>query len=232
MSVRSTYPVLCSSVLPRDEGLDAPARKPLRSNLSIDIYGCGFCGRPVWRETGILIVGVTTALRDERILEEAIGDLRSNMIKIVCVPGLDDNYVWLAHETESGETTVVDPAVSDPILEAASGLGWHITQIWNTHWHPDHIGGNVGIKVATGALIAGPAAEQDKIASLDRMIAAAIRSRWVASSMRRAIPKATSYPFAGRAYPFCWRTLLPMGCVRRFEGEEIQMYDNMQRLAG
>ena len=37
--------------------------------------------------------------------------------------------------------------------------GWTITQVWNTHWHPDHTGGNVAIKEATGARISGPAAE-------------------------------------------------------------------------
>ena len=33
------------------------------------------------------------------------------MIEIVRIPVLSDNYVWLAHEPESGETMVVDPAV-------------------------------------------------------------------------------------------------------------------------
>ena len=37
--------------------------------------------------------------------------------------------------------------------------GWTITQVWNTHWHPDHTGGNLAIKEATGARVSGPAAE-------------------------------------------------------------------------
>ena len=32
-------------------------------------------------------------------------------------------------------------AVAGPVLDAARERGWKITQIWNTHWHPDHIGG-------------------------------------------------------------------------------------------
>ena len=37
--------------------------------------------------------------------------------------------------------------------------GWAITQVWNTHWHPDHTGGNLAVQEATGATISGPATE-------------------------------------------------------------------------
>ena len=78
-------------------------------------------------------------------------------LEVLCVPVLRDNYVWLAHDAGSGETAVIDPAVAGPVLEAAGTRGWRITQIWNTHWHPDHTGGNAEIKAATGCTITGPA---------------------------------------------------------------------------
>ena len=71
----------------------------------------------------------------------------------------------------SGETVVIDPAVAEPVLAAAEARGWRISQIWNTHWHPDHTGGNAAIKAATGCTITGPAAEAAKIPTLDRMVA-------------------------------------------------------------
>lgn len=80
------------------------------------------------------------------------------MLEILRIPVLNDNYVWLAHDPASGETAVVDPAVAGPVLKAADERGWRITQIWNTHWHPDHIGGNAEIKAATGCFVTGPAA--------------------------------------------------------------------------
>ena len=55
-----------------------------------------------------------------------------SMLEIVRVPVLSDNYVWLVHEAQSGETLVVDPAVAAPVLAAAAARGWTITQIWNT----------------------------------------------------------------------------------------------------
>ena len=53
----------------------------------------------------------------------------------------------------------VDPAQAEPVLAEAERRGWPITAIWNTHWHPDHTGGNAGIKAATGCTVIAPAAE-------------------------------------------------------------------------
>lgn len=73
------------------------------------------------------------------------------MIEVVRIPVLSDNYVWLMHDDASGETVVIDPAVADPVLAAAQARGWSIGQIWNTHWHGDHVGGNAAIKAAAEA---------------------------------------------------------------------------------
>ena len=90
--------------------------------------------------------------------------------EVVPVPALSDNYVWLLHDSESGETAVIDPAVDEPVLRAAEERGWQITQILNTHWHPDHVGGNPGVKQATGCTVTGPAAEAAKIPGIDRQV--------------------------------------------------------------
>src|ERR1700742_37746 len=96
-------------------------------------------------------------------------------LEIVRIPALSDNYIWLVHEPASSETMVVDPAVADPVLDEADKRGWRITQIWNTHWHPDHTGGNAAIKAAAreaggGCTITRPAAEAAKIPTLDRQV--------------------------------------------------------------
>ena len=79
------------------------------------------------------------------------------MLEVVQIPVLSDNYVYLAHDAASGETAVIDPAVAEPVLAEAAQRGWTITQILNTHWHPDHVGGNDTIVAATGAKVTGPA---------------------------------------------------------------------------
>ena len=79
---------------------------------------------------------------------------------IVPVPAFADNYLWLVHDEASGETAVVDPGDAAPVLAEAGRRGWTMDQVWNTHWHPDHTGGNLAVKEATGATLSGPAGER------------------------------------------------------------------------
>lgn len=158
------------------------------------------------------------------------------MLEIVRIPVLSDNYVWLVHEPVSGETMVVDPAVAQPVLEEAERRGWRITQIWNTHWHPDHTGGNAEIKAATGCTITGPAAEAERIPTLERLVSEGDR---VALGGVTAdvldVPAHTAghiaYHIADEALAFVGDTLFAMGCGRLFEGTAEQMFGNMRRLA-
>src|SRR3546814_15511328 len=93
-------------------------------------------------------------------------------LEIVRIPALSDNYIWLVHDPASDETMVVDPSVADPVLAEAKARGWRIGQIWNTHWHPDHTGGNAAIKAAPGCTVTGPAAEAARHPKLDWLLAA------------------------------------------------------------
>ena len=157
-------------------------------------------------------------------------------LEIVRIPVLSDNYVWLVHEPGSGETMVVDPAVAAPVLDAADARGWRITQIWNTHWHPDHTGGNAEIKAATGCAITGPAAEAARIPTLDRQVREGDRVRLGALEAEvLEMPAHTAghiaYRFASEHVIFVGDTLFAMGCGRLFEGTAEQMFANMRRLS-
>jgi hydroxyacylglutathione hydrolase len=158
------------------------------------------------------------------------------MLEIVRIPALNDNYVWLVHEPVSGETTVIDPAVADAVLVQAAVHGWTISQIWNTHWHPDHTGGNAAIKAATGAFVTAPAAEASRIPTMDRAVAegdvvtlGGVEARVI------EVPAHTAghiaYHLPDEQVIFVGDTLFAMGCGRLFEGTPAQMFANMKRLA-
>jgi hydroxyacylglutathione hydrolase len=158
------------------------------------------------------------------------------MLEIMRVPVLSDNYVWLVHDPDSDETLVIDPAVAEPVLEAAATRGWRIGQIWNTHWHGDHIGGNAGIVAATGATVTAPAAELAKIPNVDRPVGEGdIVHLGTHEARVMEVPAHTAghiaYHFATDEIIFVGDTLFAMGCGRLFEGTPDQMFDNMARLS-
>lgn len=156
-------------------------------------------------------------------------------LEIMRVPVLSDNYVWLVHDPATRETAVVDPAAAEPVLAAADARGWRITQVWNTHWHPDHTGGNAAIKAATGAVISGPAGEAAKIPTLDRLlnegdrIALGAHEGTVIETPGHTAGHIVLY-FAEDAVLFSGDTLFAMGCGRLFEGTPAQMHAALDRL--
>jgi hydroxyacylglutathione hydrolase len=157
-------------------------------------------------------------------------------IEVVRIPVLSDNYVWLVHEPTSGATMVVDPAVAAPVLAEAAARGWQITDIWNTHWHPDHTGGNAEIKAATGCTITGPAAEAERIPTLDVLVKGGdVVPLGAIEATVIDVPAHTAghiaYYFANEAAAFVGDTLFAMGCGRLFEGTAAQMFENMAKLA-
>jgi hydroxyacylglutathione hydrolase len=157
-------------------------------------------------------------------------------LEIVRIPVLSDNYVWLVRENASGAVMVVDPAVAEPVLAEADKRGWAITHIWNTHWHPDHTGGNAAIKAATGCTITGPAAEAGRIPTLDVLVEGGdVVTFGELEAQVIDVPAHTAghiaFHFASEKVVFVGDTLFAMGCGRLFEGTAAQMFHNMQTLA-
>ena len=157
-------------------------------------------------------------------------------LTIVAVPVLTDNYVWLVHDTASGGTVAVDPAVAAPVMRAAEVRGWTISQIWNTHHHPDHVGGNSAIKAASGCTITGPKAEAGRIPGLDRAVAEG--DTVMIGEVAGAVLDCPAHTAGHIAFHlpaakalFCGDTLFAMGCGRLFEGTAEQMFAAMAKFA-
>ncbi len=155
-------------------------------------------------------------------------------MEIVAVPAFTDNYIWLVHDAASGETAVVDPGDAAPPLAEAERRGWRITQVWNTHHHWDHTGGNLAVKEATGCTISAPAAEDIK----GRDVALSEESELrIGDHAGRAmeIPGHTlghlALVFEDDRIAFVGDTLFAMGCGRLFEGTPQQMHHSLQRIA-
>ncbi len=78
------------------------------------------------------------------------------------------NYNYLVACAETGEALAIDPLDFRQCLGVASERGWQVTQVLNTHEHPDHIDGNEGMIAATGATLIAHSNAGDRIRGVDR----------------------------------------------------------------
>jgi hydroxyacylglutathione hydrolase len=159
------------------------------------------------------------------------------MLQIHQFPVLEDNYAFLVHDPDSGETATIDTPDADAILAEAAKQGWRITQIWNTHWHPDHAGGNAKIKAQTGAMVTGPA-EVERIGQApDRVVDEGDVVRLGAKTARVLNVGGhtlghIAYIFDADNIGFVGDALFSMGCGRMFEGTAQQMWSSLSKIAG
>ena len=156
-------------------------------------------------------------------------------LEIVAVPAFADNYLFLVHDPDSGETAVVDPGDSGPVLAESERRGWTIDQVWNTHWHPDHTGGNSAVVAATGATLSAPAAEAARIPGIDLTLTEGSTLR-LGAHMGDVweVPGHTlghiALVFRDAGVAFVGDTLFAMGCGRLFEGSPEQMFASLRRI--
>src|ERR1700744_675904 len=76
------------------------------------------------------------------------------------------NYHFLVACPETGEAMAIDPLDAPRCLTRARELGWTIRQIFNTHEHPDHTGGNATMVAATGAPVLAHASAAGRIGNV------------------------------------------------------------------
>ena len=150
-------------------------------------------------------------------------------------PCLSDNYGFLIRDDATGKTGCIDTPDAAAILRELNAAGWGLDFILNTHWHPDHAGGNAEIKAATGCQIVGPA-EVTRIAPLDRTVVGGDTVAFGATTFQ--VIETGGHTLGHIAYfdgadriAFVGDTLFALGCGRLFEGKPEQMWASLSRLA-
>ena len=157
-------------------------------------------------------------------------------LEIVTVPCLKDNYAFLLHSDETGETAVIDVPEAGPILGALSDRDWQLSEIWITHHHWDHIDGVGELKEATGAKVLGAEVDAHRLPPLNHAVKDGETYRFAGSDVQ--IMDVSGHAVGHIAYHvpdakavFTADSLMALGCGRLFEGTAEQMWASLSKLA-
>jgi hydroxyacylglutathione hydrolase len=157
-------------------------------------------------------------------------------LKVDIFPALQDNYGFILRDAASGRVAVIDAPEPRAIMERLATLGLdRLDYILNTHWHPDHAGGNALLKKRYGAEIYGPQ-EVTRIAPLDHVLKPGDIFR-LGDTALDVIDLGghtlghIGYVNRAGGQAFVADTIFPLGCGRLFEGTPEQMWGALKRIA-
>lgn len=157
-------------------------------------------------------------------------------LEIVTIPCLSDNYAFLLHSTQTGETALIDAPEAGPPLTALAQRGWKLTEIWLTHHHWDHIDGVADLKEATGAKIIGAASDAARLPPLNHALGDGDTYQFAGHDVQvldvsgHTVGHIALYVPAANAV-FTADSLMALGCGRLFEGTPEQMWHSLSKLA-
>ena len=159
----------------------------------------------------------------------------TNKIEIVSIPALNDNYIWIIHNSEKYLTSVIDPSESEPVDKLLHEKGWKLDQIINTHHHFDHTNGNYDLKNKWNSELVAPKMEKSKISNIDIEVEdndeikiAGLKSK-VIHTPGHTIGHVIYYIDEHKVL-FAGDTIFSLGCGRVFEGTMKQMYESLEKI--
>ena len=150
-------------------------------------------------------------------------------------PARQDNNIYVLHDRKSTKSAVIDPTEDAPVLECLKEKGRNLTKIFCTHHHSDHVGGVIGLKKRTGAVVYAYSGDMHRIRGADIAVDEGSTVEFagnVATIMH--LPGHTSgsiaYRFVALKQIFVGDVLFEMGCGRIFEGTHAQLFMSLCRL--
>ena len=162
--------------------------------------------------------------------------MSTEALSVELISAFQDNYIYLLREPDSDVVGIVDAGDAAPAIAELDRQGLTLTHIFNTHHHPDHVGGNDALKARfPNAVLVGPRSEVQRIPGMDVTVADGDKVDFGTLSFKViAVPGHTRGHIAlftekGEAV-FSGDTLFAMGCGRMFEGNADQMWNSLGKL--
>jgi hydroxyacylglutathione hydrolase len=162
-------------------------------------------------------------------------------MRIQPVACLNDNYAYFVVCEASGESAIVDASEASPVIDAAGAAKLRPRDVWSTHHHMDHVGGNEEVVRALGVRdVIGHTSDKGRIPGQTKFLDTGdrftlgeleIRTLHIPGHTLGAIAYVVHDPRSGETAMFTGDTLFCAGCGRLFEGTPAQMHASLQSLA-
>ncbi|WP_114966199.1 hydroxyacylglutathione hydrolase [Alkalilacustris brevis] len=158
-------------------------------------------------------------------------------LEIVTVPCRKDNYAFIVHDPDTGETAVVDVPEAAPIEAELDARDWRLDDILLTHHHDDHIAGVEELReLYPGVRVTGAAADAHRLPPLDRAVSEG-DSVTIGAEAGEVLDVSghtvghLAFHFPASQLAFTGDSLMAFGCGRVFEGTFAMMWESLQKLA-
>ena len=155
--------------------------------------------------------------------------------KIIGLRVLNDNVIWLWKKNKS--VVVIDPALSQPVIEFLKTNNLNLEAILQTHHHSDHIGGTKElIKKWPNTKVVASAKEKDRIPFQNISVKDGDKLQLLGKEVNviEVIGHTRSHIafYLNNKSPilFIGDTLFSAGCGRIFEGTYKQMYNSLKKI--
>ena len=165
----------------------------------------------------------------------------SNMAELICVPALDDNYIWMLRNPSSDAIAVIDPGDAEAVFAALNARELSLTEVVNTHHHWDHTDGNAAVREKYDIPLKAPflATEEEPIEHIttitrggDKISIAGYKTHVIATPGHTMSHVAYYLPdcFGDHGVAFVGDNLFSLGCGRVFEGTMEEMWSSLSAI--
>ena len=155
--------------------------------------------------------------------------------ELITIPCLSDNYAFLAHDTNSKKTLLVDVPEAAPIKRALTETGWTLSDVLLTHHHADHVQGVEELLREHPARVIGANADKHRLPPLD--LAVGEGDKIEIGTQKGQVFDVSGHTighiavlFEEAKLLFTADSLMALGCGRLFEGTPGQMWESLSKL--
>ncbi|KAH7732005.1 glyoxalase II chain A [Aphelenchoides avenae] len=153
-------------------------------------------------------------------------------MKVVPIPALSDNYMYLLVDEKTNEAAIVDPVDISAVTAKVNAMGVKLTKALVTHHHYDHAGGTAELHKVTNGAVEIIGGDSSRIEKLDTEVhhdskfsvgGLAVKCLHTPCHTKTHICYFVEDGSTNEKAVFTGDTLFISGCGRFFEGNAEQM---------